>query len=135
MGHPDYFFADAKRAGHQRSEGIAYEMAISRQLPNRTAKPHLIRLIRPQPSLRRDADASNQVGETWIGTQRVPERFQSKIGETSEAFVVTLLEPHERLILVFQSGINQSEIKGRYKALFGNRLELLKRLKRLASLP
>jgi hypothetical protein len=43
----------------------------------------------------------------------VPERFQFKIGKTSKALVVTLFEPHERLIFVFQGSINQGEIKGR----------------------
>jgi hypothetical protein len=36
----------------------------------------IIRLIRGlSRSLRRDSDASNQVGEAFIGTQRVPERL------------------------------------------------------------
>jgi len=85
--------------------------------------------------LLRNADAPNQAIETFIGTQRVPERFQFKIGKTSKALIVTLFEPHERWVFVFQRGINQGEVKRRYKALFGSRLEFLDRPKRLAFFP
>lgn len=90
---------------------------------------------RTSGGLGRDSDALNQFGEASIGTQRGPERFQFEIGKTSEAFVVPLLKLHERLILVFQRGINHGEIERRHIALLGSRLEFLKRPKRAASLP
>ena len=74
-------------------------------------------------SLRRDSDASNQVGEALIGTQRVPECFRFEIGKTCEAFVVPLFELHKRFILVSKCAINQGEVKGRHIAPFGSVLD------------
>jgi hypothetical protein len=43
-----------------------------------------------QTSLRRDADASKQVGEPGIGAKRVPERLYFEVSETIEPLLVSL---------------------------------------------
>jgi len=43
-----------------------------------------------QTSLRRDADASKQVGEPGIGAKGVPERLYFEVSETIEPLLVSL---------------------------------------------
>ena len=78
-----------------------------------------------QTSLRRDADASKQVGEPGIGAKGVPERLYFEVSETIEPLLVSLFEPTKGLILVFQSGINQRIEESGYKTVLGSRRKLL----------
>jgi hypothetical protein len=67
-----------------------------RDFSNRNLEGRLIRrtvaLDSPvqQTSLRRDADASKQVGEPGIGAKGVPERLYFEVSETIEPLLVSL---------------------------------------------
>jgi hypothetical protein len=80
------------------------------------------RVISHQTSLRRDADASKQVGEPGIGAKGVPERLYFEVSKTTEPLLASFFYPSEGLIFIFQPGVNQRNEKGGYKTLLRSRL-------------
>jgi len=86
------------------------------------------RTISIKTSLQRDADATKQVGEPGIGAKGIPEHLYFEVSETIEPLLVSLVQPREGLIFVFESGVNQRNEEGWYKTLLRSRLKLLDHL-------
>jgi hypothetical protein len=80
-----------------RSVGSTFDLLVRRGLFNRNREGlsnkqgvwHSIDHAH-QTSLRRDADASKQVGEPGIGAKGVPERLYFEVRETIEPLLVSL---------------------------------------------
>jgi hypothetical protein len=60
----------------------------------------------------RQPDSAQKLGEPGIGAQRVPECLNLNVGETIESLLAGFFEPHERLISVFQTRMDEGEGKG-----------------------
>src|SRR6267154_2362647 len=130
-------------------------------LPNHPVNPHQIQSIRARLSvlIRRSArnfriardppaigrlqngavllwepHATHQVGKTRVGPQRIPEWFHFKVTETTGALPISLFEPREGLILLTESGIDNSERRGRRIPFLRGRLKLFEHAESLTSL-
>jgi|HubBroStandDraft_4_1064222.scaffolds.fasta_scaffold00490_2 hypothetical protein len=78
-------------------------------------------------------NAVNNCRETGIGSYWIPDWLDIEVGQANGGALASFFEPGEGLIVLWQAYINQGIEKSRHEASFGNFLELLEHLERLAS--